>query len=214
MLQNAQILHKVSKFKVACQCSRCQSTFICNPYDARKSRVGGLCLKCKRRLFDLKNPTQSDLLQVFDYDEESGEIRHKLDTWKASAGDLATYEHGEGYLTVSLGGKEYLAHRLIWLMKQGYWPYQIDHVDHNRSNNAWSNLREVLGQDNQKNMSKKRSNSSGVTGVRILPTGKFCAYIMVNRKQISLGSYDVLEEAVHARSLAEQRYGFHPNHGS
>ena len=36
---------------------------------------------------------------------------------------------------------------------------------------------------------------------------------MVNRKQISLGTYTTKEEAVFARKQAEIKYGFHVNHG-
>jgi len=63
-------------------------------------------------------------------------------------------------------------------------------------------------------MGIRKNNSSGVQGVRILPSGKFCAYIMVNRKQISLGSYETIEEAATARKDAEALYGFHENHGN
>ena len=68
--------------------------------------------------------------------------------------------------------------------------------------------------DNQLNMRIRKNNSSGVQGIRILPSGKFCAYITVRRKQISLGSYNTIEEAAKARRDAEALYGFHENHGS
>jgi hypothetical protein len=63
-------------------------------------------------------------------------------------------------------------------------------------------------------MSLKCNNSSGVNGVRILPSGKFNSHIMVQGKQISLGTYNTLEEAASARKQADQLYDFHPNHGS
>lgn len=213
MLQDTQIKKKLSKFKALCECAQCSSEFECNFYEARKSRVGHLCRTCKERIISLTDFTQEDILAVFDYDEETGALTHKLDTLRSCKGDEATYPHSQGYLTVSIGGKEYLAHRVIWFMKTGCWPDQVDHEDHVRSNNRWKNLREVLGRDNQKNMSLKSSNYSGVTGVRILPSGKFNAHIMVNRKQISLGSYIQLEDAVQARKAAEHKYGFHTNHG-
>lgn len=158
--------------------------------------------------------TQADLLDVFDYNEHTGEIRRKWTTSQGDKGDLATYKHNEGYLQLTIGRKEYLAHRVIWFMKTGRWPIQVDHEDHDRTNNVWKNLREVPSRINQMNMGKKRTNTSGTTGVRVLPSGKFCAYIMVQRKQISLGSYDTLEEAVLARKSAEAQYGFHANHGN
>lgn len=66
----------------------------------------------------------------------------------------------------------------------------------------------------QTNMSLKCNNSSGVNGVRILPSRRFNSHIMVQGKQISLGTYNTLEEAESARKQADQLYGFHSNHGS
>lgn len=63
------------------------------------------------------------------------------------------------------------------------------------------------------NMGQKRSNTSGVTGVRVLPSGKYHAYITVQKKQIALGSYEDIEDATAARKAAEAQYGFHVNHG-
>ena len=37
--------------------------------------------------------------------------------------------------------------------------------------------------------------------------------IGVNRKKIILGYYDNITEAASARSAAEKKYNFHPNHG-
>jgi DNA-directed RNA polymerase subunit RPC12/RpoP len=193
MLQNHQIVKKLTKRTAQCLCARCGSTFVSNFYEACKSRVGHLCRDCKYKLIALTNPTQADLLEVFRYDPVSG---------------------SQVYLSVLVGGKQYLAHRLIWFMQTGQWPDQVDHLDHDRSNNRWTNLREILGPENQKNMGKVRKNSNGEMGVRVLPSGRFSAYIMVNRKQISLGTYDTLNNAIQARKAGQLRYGFHPNHGS
>ena len=209
-----QIKTKISQFKAVCICSRCSSDYECNFYDAKKSRVGNLCDNCKDVITNMKHLTQSDLLNVFDYNEQTGEIYHKLNTRRCVKGALATYKHIEGYLQITIGGKEYLAHRVIWFMKTGLWPNQIDHQDHNRSNNIWTNLSDIVHRKNQMNMSLKCNNSSGVNGVRILPSQRFCAFIMVRGKQISLGTYDTLDEAKSARESADIKYDFHPNHGS
>ena len=214
MLQLTQIIQKLTKHRAICQCAQCPNTFECNIYDAQKSRVGHICGPCKTRITDMVQITQADLLDVFDYNEHTGELRRKWTTSQGDKGDLATYRHNEGYLQLTIGRKEYLAHRVIWFMKTGHWPIQVDHEDHDRRNNVWKNLRDVPSRTNQMNMGKKRTNTSGATGVRVLPSGKFYAYIMVHRKQISLGSYATLEEAVLARKSAEAQYGFHVNHGN
>lgn len=158
-------------------------------------------------------PTQANLLEVLDYDEVTGLLTYKLPTHHKNAGDVAGYPHHQGYLSILIGGKEYLVHRVIWMMKTGQWPDQVDHIDHDRTHNAWHNLRNVPSRTNQMNMSRKASNTSGHTGVRILPSGRYCAYIMVNHKQISLGTYDDVMDAIAARKQGEVQYGFHVNHG-
>lgn len=213
MLQENQIIKKLSKFRAECICARCATTFVCSFYGARKSPIGHLCGICKNRIVSLTSFTQQDLLNVFTYNEHTGILKHKFDTASGMQSDIVGYKHSQGYLSTSVGKKAYLLHRLIWFMKTGNWPNQIDHIDHDRSNNRWKNLREVKSRDNQLNCSKSCNNTSGVTGVRTLPSGKFCAYIMAHRKQISLGSYERIEDAISARKQAEIDYGFHSNHG-
>lgn len=209
-----QIKTKLSKFRALCECVRCSQDYECNFYDAKKSRVGHLCDDCKDIITKMKTFTQNDLLSVFQYYEYTGELTHKLDTRRSSKASLAVYPHNEGYFQVTIGGKEYLAHRVIWFMKTGNWPSQVDHINHDRTDNRWCNLREVKHRQNQTNMSLKCNNSSGVNGVRILPSGRFNSHIMVQGKQISLGTYNTLKEAASARKQADQLYDFHPNHGS
>ena len=213
MLQANQIVRMLTKFRVVSKCAHCTAHYECSYYDAKKSRLGHLCPLCSNKLASLKTFTQADLLEVLDYNEATGALTHKLPTQHKNIGDVAGYAHHEGYLSILIGGKEYLVHRVIWFMKTGHWPDQIDHEDHDRSNNAWHNLNDVPSRKNQMNMSQKKSNTSGHTGVRVLPSGKYCAYVMVNRKQISLGSYDDEADAVSARKKGEAQYGFHVNHG-
>ena len=213
MLQDWQIKTKLTKFKAVCECAQCQELFTCGFYDARRSSIGHLCKTCTGRITSLIEFTQGDLLEVFDYNPDTGELAHKLDTASGMKGAVASAMHHEGYLSVSIGRKEYLVHRVIWFMVKGYWPEQVVHIDHDRTNNRWVNLREVVSRANQCNTSLSCNNASGVNGVRILPSGRFCAFIMVNRKQISLGTRDTLEEAAALRRAADKQYEFHDNHG-
>lgn len=214
MLQDSQIIQKIDKHKVKCSCSQCPNTFIAYKSDAKKSGIGHLCKNCKNHVTNLKNPDQAKLLEAFEYNPQTGMVVYKKDSRSGLKGTEAGYKHNEGYKSISIGKKEYLLHRVIWMMQTGSWPEQVDHIDHDRSNNRWSNLREVVSRENQLNAGKSRNNTSGVTGVRILPSGKFYSYIMVQRKQIGLGTYDDIEDATAARKTAEQQYGFHANHGT
>lgn len=213
MLQPDQVLERVTKFIARCACARCRETYECDYYSAKKSRTGHLCNGCKNRIRDMKTFTHAELLEVLEYHPITGDITYRIDTQRKAAGELATMQHTEGYLTVEIGKKQYLAHRLAWFMVHGVWPTQIDHEDHDRTNNRLKNLRDVSSRENQLNTSISRNNTSGVTGVHQLPSGRYLARITVHKKQISLGTYDTIGEATLARKRAEKLHGFHPNHG-
>ena len=51
-----------------------------------------------------------------------------------------------------------------------------------------------------------RNSSTGITGVSRFKNGAYRAYITVDRKQIHLGSYKNLENAIAARKAAEEKY--------
>lgn len=209
-----EIVEYTGKFTATCKCARCAALYtVKNFYGARKSRVGDLCCECKRVLIDMKTLTPSKLAEVFIYNPVTGSLEHKLNTLRAIAGQSAYCTYVNGYSGVSVGNQLYLAHRLIWFMQTGIWPVVVDHINHNRKDNRWCNLRSVSPADNVKNCSLSKNNSLGVQGVRLLPSGNYQAYIMVNYKQINLGCYPTLMAAASARLQGENTYNFHENHG-
>lgn len=52
------------------------------------------------------------------------------------------------------------------------------------------------------------------TGIRPYAHGRYSATITVDKKANWLGTFDTVDEAVIARKVAEQKYGFHENHGT
>ncbi len=99
-------------------------------------------------------------------------------------------------------------------METGEWPPHIDHIDGDKTNNRFPNLRNV-GQDlNNKNAARRMDNTSGVTGVSFdLTKKKWHAYLHDHGCAVHLGFYLKFDDAVAARRHAEQERGFHPNHG-
>lgn len=75
---------------------------------------------------------------------------------------------------IHLNGTKWLAHRVLWVMKNGYLEnnYVIDHIDGNTLNNNISNLRKVLPSINAKNSRMRGDNTSGKTGVNFRVSGK------------------------------------------
>lgn len=153
--------------------------------------------------------TRCEILKLYSYNESTG-ILKRVD--KSVSGQ---YISKNGYIRVRYKRKSCGAHRVIWFYKTGTWPdCDVDHIDHDRQNNKWENLRLVSRADNMRNATQSKANRSGFTGVGwCKQQGQWRAQIMVNGKSIKLGRFDKLEEAIRARKSANVKYGFHPNHG-
>lgn len=93
-----------------------------------------------------------------------------------------------GYISTTFNKEHYLVHRLIWKMMTGDDPCFIDHINGERSDNRWSNLRSCDTYLNASNIKKQKNNTSGCTGVAKHCGGWRC-YLMINRRQIGLGCF-------------------------
>jgi len=142
---------------------------------------------------------------------------HSCANWNAQyAGKQAfTATDGDGYLHGSIFGKMYRAHRIIFAMVAEGWPKdQIDHEDHDRSNNRFDNLREATNQENGKNQRMPATNTSGHIGVYwVKRDSRWRAQIKTNGKSKHLGCFTAIKDAIAAREAANLKYGFHKNHG-
>lgn len=91
-------------------------------------------------------------------------------------------------------GKNIRFHQLVMKVKQGNY---VDHIDRNRANNKRNNLREVNPKESAKNKSMKSDNTSGCCGVSFdKRKNKWRAYYTINKKQIFIGYFNTLEEAM------------------
>jgi hypothetical protein len=152
--------------------------------------------------------TASYVRSILDYNPETGELRW-VRNWSPRA--LKDMEAGakdrKGYIRIMLHKKSYAAHRLAWLLMTGEWPEtQIDHIDMDKSNNRYSNLRVASHSQNMFNRSAQKNNKLGVKGVSwALKSKKFHAQIKIDGKQINLGYFDSLAEAESAYAVASKK---------
>jgi hypothetical protein len=144
-------------------------------------------------------PSQDYLLKVLDYSIITGNLFWKKNVGtKRIKGKIAgSLNKDNGYITVCLGGTKYRAHRIIWKMITGEDPVElVDHIDGDRSNNSWHNLREATVSENLRNARMSSKNSSGYKGVSFNSSrNRYEAYITIKRRHYYLGGYMTAEEA-------------------
>ncbi len=142
----------------------------------------------------------------FLYDPKTGSLTWKVSKGRALAGTAVGWITVKGYRETKLLQRCHKVHRVIFMMMTHRWPdLEIDHVNGNKLDNRWANLRECRHLENMHNQNKHRHNTSSVTGVCWHKRMRqWQAYIANEGKQIHLGAFDRFEEAVAARKSAEQ----------
>lgn len=149
--------------------------------------------------------TQEQLKEVLNYDPETG-----LFTWIKKRGHKKNTAGGKrlGYISIGVGFRLYQAHRLAWLYMTGEWPKFLDHIDGDRSNNRFSNLRIATASQNAANAKRSATNTSGFKGVTWHKGAKkWMAQIVVREERKYLGLFDRVEDA-HQAYVSAAREGF------
>ncbi|MDA9581152.1 HNH endonuclease [Luminiphilus sp.] len=161
-------------------------------------------------------PSRERLKELFTYDMGAGEFYWKEPRGGRTVGRLAGTLNKSGYRHIVIDSTSYLAHRLAWMRCHNQDPgdMQVDHIDGNPSNNHIGNLRLVYSAGNQRNASISRHNTSGFNGVHWhKAAGKWAATMHVGGKVNHLGTFTSKDDAIAARQAANERHGFHQNHG-
>jgi hypothetical protein len=158
--------------------------------------------------------TQDYVKQLFEY--RDGELYWKVKySQRVKIGQKAGALDGDEYFRISINGKRYLNHRLIFLMHHGYLPEYLDHIDGNPSNNKIENLRAATLTQNQHNRKLGKDNTSGVKGVcwhKIKK--KWQVQMRINNKVKHFGYFKNLELADLVAQEARNKYhGAFANHG-
>ena len=116
--------------------------------------------------------------------------------------EILTHRGKKGYHRAPLNGcyPEHSRARIVWYAVNGPIPkgMQINHINHNTSDDRLTNLELVTNKENCRYRRKRKTNTSGYTGVsKLLLKNKttYRARIRVDGKHINLGCFSSPEEA-------------------
>ncbi len=150
-----------------------------------------------------------ELRERFAYDPETGVLTYRRHFRAAWVGKPVHIDYRRGYARTRIRRMWVLIHRIAWVLQTGTCPAMIDHINGDRADNRWANLRETDPFLNQQNRLKpKNGTTSGLLGA-IKRKDRFGAAIWHNGVQINIGTYDTPEEA-HAAYMAAKRR-LHPH---
>jgi hypothetical protein len=141
--------------------------------------------------------TQAELKKIFDY--KDGALYRKPKN--------VSRLDKNGYEKITINGRSYLVHRLIFLFHHGYLPTVVDHINRVRNDNRIENLRAATQQDNVRNSKMNSKNTSGYPGVwHNKKTNKWIAYINIDLVRKHIGAFNTFEEAKEARIAYEKKH--------
>jgi len=153
--------------------------------------------------------TVETLYERLEADFKLGKLYYKptgLSWWDTRySGQECFNINAHGYLCGTINKVRLLKHRVIFAMHEGRWPSQIDHINRNKSDNRFENLREVTQKENNQNIGKRCSNTSGKTGVYYRTREGLWLAKISNRE---LGYFKSKEDAIKSRIKAEQELGY------
>lgn len=163
-------------------------------------------LMTERPMAPRKLPDQAYLRECFDYGPETGELRWRkrplahfpdaraCNIWNTkNASRIVGWTNPRGYRATAINGTKYLCHRIILKLVLGKdLSEEVDHINHDGSDNRWANLRPATSTENSRNQRPRR----GLKGVTFLRRRNvFVSQITIDKRNRFLGHYRTAEAA-------------------
>ena len=153
----------------------------------------------------------SDWRYLFTYEHETGRLINRVTRPNGAVqGAFADQASDAGYRVVTVAGRHYRAHRVIWEMCVGSIPMamEIDHINRVRSDNRLANLRLVTSHENHLNLSRRRD-TKVIHGVCFAKKeGKWRANVGFKNRRIHIGDFSNVSDAIAARQEVNKQLGF------
>ena len=178
-----------------------------------------LCRKHYSRIRDNKNPTkrtrydpneliyQDNYCEIVIYDYNSKPIaKAKVDIEDVEKvmKHKWSLEGRNKYVVTRVKRKSIKLHRVIMDCPDDM---VVDHISHDRLDNRKCNLRICTRKQNLHNLKQNKRNTSGQIGVSFdKKSSKWRARIFICGKEIRLGNFYNIQEAIAARKAAEKKY--------
>lgn len=162
----------------------------------------------------------ADVRALLDYDPETGRFVWRMRPGGTRSDNVFNTKFGgkaaghireNGYLQLLIKGRIYVGHRVAWVWMTGKWPTEeIDHINMDRGDNRFCNLRESTKAENLRNTTVRKNSKTGLKGVTFHDRSSkgrcYRATIGFRREHIHLGYFSTPEEAHAAYVRAAQEH--------
>lgn len=110
----------------------------------------------------------------------------------------------DGYLIIKVKGKQFKAHRIVWLLNYGELPNgEIDHINRNKTDNRIENLRIATREIQNQNKDFKPNKNTNVVGIYIDNTRGLKKKYSFKHNGKSFRFY-TLEEAIKNKNILKE----------
>lgn len=146
----------------------------------------------------------SDFDKLFEISSDGAHLINKFDRLFNPKGSVAGRINDHGYLKVWAFKRNWLVHRILFLLRNKEWPKKfLDHKNGIRTDNRAENLREASASENKCNCSHYKKSATKYKGIHFLKDSlKWRVVIMKNYQSFHIGYFKNLDDAILSRNEA------------